>query len=209
MPPDVPELLGRVRELTTAFKAGNQASIRAFRDLATLLFGLTVGADGSVPRLTYGATRDKATLGGMGGPQDPLRLRDGNYLKVVSFLYLANTENGTRLKVRDSSYQYQLDTDGHDWIFRYDYERDASDRHPPAHVHVRGQLSAEVIGKDRPLERVHLPTTRVSFEAVLRLLAEQFEVPTATPSEIWRPVLAEAEQLFAAIANQPLSGPSE
>lgn len=209
MPHELPKLLGRVRELTEGFKAGDNGSASAFKDLASLLLSVTVGKPQSVPRLTFRKDdRRHSVLGGMAGPQDPVQLRNGHYLKIVVALKLADTEHGPRLKVRDSSYQYQLDRKGDDWIFRYDYERTPVAEHPAAHLHIRGGLSADVLGDHQLLERVHFPTQRTSFEAILRLLIEQFGIEAATPPEIWRAVLAEAEAMFAEIAHQPLSGPS-
>lgn len=209
MPHDLPQLLGKVRALAEGFKAGDNDSAGSFRDLASLLFSLTVGAPGCSPRLTYRKDdRRHAVLGGMAGPHDPLRLRNGHFLKIVVALHLTETEHGPRLKVRDSSYQYQLDQLGTDWVFRYDYERTPIGHHPAAHMHVRGSLSAsDALAEGHPLERVHFPTQRASFEAILRLLIEQFRIEAASPAEIWRPVLAAAEGLFAEIAHQPLSGP--
>jgi hypothetical protein len=73
---------------------------------------------------------------------------------------------------------------------------------------VGSELSAAVLATHQLLERVHFPTQRASFEAVLRLLIEQFNIEAAAPPGIWRPVLAEAESLFAEIAHKPLSGPT-
>jgi len=61
---------------------------------------------------------------------------------------------------------------------------------------------------DRPLERVHFPTGRFSIEGIVRLLAEEFDVPTNRDAAIWRPVLAASEREFLEIAHLPLSGPS-
>ncbi len=97
MPADVAQLSGEVRRLTEGFKAGNFESAESFRDLASLLFRLTVGATGSAPRLTRRrGTKDPAILGGMSGPQDPLRLNNGHFLKVVMNLWLQDTEHGRR-----------------------------------------------------------------------------------------------------------------
>ncbi len=207
---DLPYLLGRVRELTEAFKAGDHESADAFRDLVALFFTLTVGTTDH-PRLTYlSGSRDKSALGGMGGLTTPLCLADGRYLKLVINLSLEPAAVVRRLKVFDSSYQYQCDADGKDWVFRYDYQRNAPNRHPPSHLHVRGDLhSSGVLMDGQTLERVHFAMPRVSIEAVLRLLIEQFNVPTAEPAEIWRPVLHLSETLFSEIAHQPQSGPSE
>jgi hypothetical protein len=125
-------------------------------------------------------------------------------------LELKATENGKRLKVSESSYQYQSDADGDHWIVRYEYLRDPKDQHPGAHVHVNASLTGEdCCPPHRPLHRIHFPTGRISLEAVIRLLADQFELQCATPRSVWRPVLAESEHRFQQIAHKPLSGPSD
>lgn len=119
-------------------------------------------------------------------------------------------ERGPLLKVSESSFQYQEDEAGNDWIVRYDYLREPGpDPHPTAHLQIRGQLHADVLSDDKPLDRVHFPTGRVALEGVLRLLAEQFDVPTAEQPEVWRGVLSESERAFQRIAHRPQSGPAE
>ena len=54
-----------------------------------------------------------------------------------------------------------------------------------------------------PLARVHFPTMRVSLEAIIRLLVEDFRVPCEAPADVWRPVLAASEAAFLAIAHRP------
>jgi len=107
------------------------------------------------------------------------------------------------MKVRNSSYQYQHDRDGKKWIFRYDYLRTPPQAEPPAHLQIRGSLVAD----NRPLDDLRFPTGRVTLEAVIRLLAEQFSVLCNQDSAAWRPILAESEGMFLKMAHQPLSGP--
>lgn len=103
---------------------------------------------------------------------------------------------GSRLKVKTSSFQYQLDPEGEKWVFRYDYLREPPEPHPAAHLQIRGGLIEACLPDARALERVHFPTHRVSLEAVIRLLVEEFAVPTSEPRHVWRPVLAESESAF-------------
>lgn len=142
-------------------------------------------------------------LGGWAGPDDPLPLRDGRYLRLTVRLYVAPAAERNRLKVAHSSYQYQLDRDGDHWVFRYDYLRIPPDLNPAAHVQVNGSLTENCLPPARPLSRVHFPTARVSLEAVIRLLADQFGTPCGTEPEVWRPVLSETEQAFLQIAHHP------
>jgi hypothetical protein len=96
---------------------------------------------------------------------------------------------------------------GEQWIVRYEYLRTPKDQHPGAHLHVNATPPEDCCPPHRPLPRIHFPTGRISLEAVIRLLAEQFELRCATDKEIWRPVLAESERSFLEIAHKPLSGP--
>jgi hypothetical protein len=208
-PPDLLALMGEVRDLTRRYMAGTHESFTAFRDLADLLLRLTVLAPRGVVRLAQGRRPDTLVLGGWRGPDDPLPLRDNRYLRLSITLFLAQTPEGHRLKVLDSSYQYQADRDGGQWVFRYDYLRTPPYPHPAAHLQIRGGLAGGVLSAGTSIERFHFPTGRVSLEAVIRLLADQFQVPCSEPPEIWRPVLAESEQAFLAIARRPLSGPAE
>lgn len=122
-------------------------------------------------------------------------------------LYLEQTAHGPRVKVKISSFQYQADRNGDHWIFRYDYLRQPSEPQPSAHLHVRGSLLEPCLSSGSALEDIHFPTQRVSIEAVIRLLIEQFGVHPNKSVEIWRPVLAESEAAFLEIAHQSLSGP--
>jgi hypothetical protein len=192
--------------------AGGPEAFAPFRELAALLLGLTVLHHDGMVRLSYGPTgRDRAVLGGAAGPTDPLPLNDGRFLRLSVSLYLdPDDERGRLLKVSTSSYQYQADEAGKGWIVRYDYLREPGpDPHPQAHLQIRGALTeGAALPRDRILERIHFPTGRVSIESVIRLLADQFDVPCNEPPETWRPALAEAERTFLEIAHRPLSGPS-
>lgn len=190
--------------------AGRPDSLAAFRDLANLLLRLTAMRESTAMRLSYvNGRRDRGVLGGMGGPTDPVPLNDGRYLRVSASMALIDTDEGVRLKMLTAGYQYQADPEGKAWIFRYDYLREPGpDRHPQAHLHVRGDL-ADGAPLGRELHKMHFPTGRISIEAVARLLVEQFGVESNAPPEIWRPVLTESERTFQAIAHRPLSGPAD
>lgn len=147
-------------------------------------------------------------LGGQSGPTSPLKLRDGNWLRVALSLELSKSTEAPkgRLKVVKSSFQYQADQDGDEEMWRYDYLRQpGGDPHPQAHLNIHGTLNHHPLG--RSLEKIHFPTNRISIEAVIRLLIEQFGVPTKHEASVWRPVLTCSEQAFAEIAHRPLSGP--
>jgi hypothetical protein len=209
-PGDLDSALGKVRELSAAYQSGRPESFAAFRDLAQMLLGCTVLADGQHVRLTgRRSSGGDLALGGTGGPTDPVKLRDGRWLRVSVSLYRdTDDERGPLLKVRQSSFQYQTDRPGDDWAFRYDYLRQRQqDPHPTAHLQIRGTLTEQVLGSGQTLERVHFPTGRISIEAVIRLLVEQFHVPTKADAAWWRPVLTVSEKIFHDIAHRPESGP--
>lgn len=212
-PPDPQPHIARARDLTRRYKRGDKQSPEAFRDLATFLLGLTVAkrehpglwlARGAGP-----AAATKATLQASTEPGAPVPLNDGRFLRLHFLLERMHTPDGWRLKVQESSFQYQADQDGERWIVRYDYLREPGpDPHPQAHLQVRGALTEHATPVRRGLlEHVHFPTGRVPLEAVIRLLADQFGVTCNTESALWRPVLAESERTFQEIAHHPLSGP--
>jgi hypothetical protein len=151
--------------------------------------------------------RDRALISGREG-DGVIPLRNSGFLKVVIQLYL-DAAADPHLKVETSLLQYQADRDGDRWICRYEYLRSPANPHPGMHLHVRGDLhEADALPSGTPLERIHFPTDRVSCEAVIRLLVEQFEITTNEVPEIWRPVLAETEARFAEMAHRAPSGPS-
>jgi len=151
--------------------------------------------------------RDRAVLEGRTG-EALLPLNDGRFLRFSMSLFLEGREDNTRLKVEKSVYQYQLDPDGEHWIVRYDYLRYPEEPHPGAHVQIRGSLTETAVTPVRgTLERIHFPTGRVSIEAVIRMLVEQFGVPTNEDAGVWRPILSCSEEEFLKIARQGISGP--
>ncbi len=209
--PELDALLGRIRHLTQRYLGGGPEAFEPFRELLDLLLRVTVLHHQGTVRLTrrHGEAA-RGVLSGWRGPGDPLPLRDGRYLRLDMELYVAPPEEQNRLKVYEASYQYQVDLDGDRWIFRYDYRRSPPDPYPAAHFQVRGTpVEADCLPADVPLERIHFPTDRVSLEAVIRLLADQFKVPCAESGNIWRQVLQESEAVFAEIAHRPRPGPDD
>ncbi len=146
--------------------------------------------------------------GGWSPNESTVSLRDGRFLRVFIVLFREPHNRGHRMKVEQAMYQYQVDPEGERWVFRYDYHREPRDQHPATHLQVRGTLTESVETYRGVLERTHFPTGRVSIEAVIRLLIEQFGVPPASAPEIWQRVLAESERTFESIAHRPLSGPA-
>lgn len=206
----LPPLRSELDELIRETKAGGSGSLRSFQALVSTMLQLTVIADGHAPRLWYlPDSREAATLGGVRAFNDPLPLRNGAYLRLTMNLRLAERQERW-LKVGKSSYQYQLRPEDESWVFRYDFLRHReSGRHPQGHLQVHGQFT-EPEAAPRPMGRLHFPVIRPSIEGVIRVLAEDFEVPTREPAEVWRPLLALTEDtLFGDVADKPVSGPRE
>lgn len=206
--PELPSLLGRVRDLSAAFLSGEPRGFGAFRELTDLLLRRTVLHPSGGVRETEGPRSDTRVVGGWRGPLDPLPLTNGRYLRLSLTLFREETEYGHRIKVADSAYQYQADREGTDWMFRYDFLRDPPAPHPSSHLQLNAPIANGWLPAGMPLSRVHFPTDRISFEAVIRLLIDQFGVPPNEPPGVWRPLLAESEALFLGIRHRTLSGPS-
>lgn len=198
MPPlDLDKLLGRARDLTRQYLEGGAASFAASRELIQFLLDQTVMAENGAVRAEFGPRkkRDRAVISGRLA-DGVVPLLDGRYLKIVIEVYL-DPKDGDRLKVAKSLLQYQADEDGDRWIVRYEYLREPADPHPAMHLHVRGTLTeAGVLPEGTLLERIHFPTDRVSVEAVIRLLIDQFGMETRTPADVWRAVFTETETPF-------------
>lgn len=184
--------------------AGGAEAVAPFRELVTLLLRLTVVRESFYLAITSGPAKTRRALG---HPDYPCPLNNGHSLRLSVSLYV--DEQSGRLKVEESSYQYQLDERGTHWIFRYDYLREPGPYpHPTAHLQIRGHLQEQPrLTNDFSLSHIHFPTDRVSLEAVIRLLAVEFDVPTNQPPKVWRPVLTESEKAFREIAHRPRSGP--
>ena len=147
-------------------------------------------------------------VGGREQTLAPLPLSDGRFLHLQVSLARISTEAGPRWKVRQARYQYQLDREATSkrWLFRYDYlrEPDAAAGPPSAHLNLHALPAVPGFElKDGTLRRVHFPTRRMSIEAVIRLLIDEFAVPCASDGRARRAMLAESERAFLEIAHGP------
>jgi hypothetical protein len=109
------------------------------------------------------------------------------------------------LRVGMSLFQYQLDPEGQDWIFRYEYgrQRVAGEIKPACHLHVRGDLrTGNVLRNKDLLEHVHFPCGRPTVESTIRLLIDDFGVPSDAPDHVWRPILRQSEEGFMGVAHK-------
>ena len=74
------------------------------------------------------------------------------------------------------------------------------------HFHIRGDLTEKCLRAGESLERIHFPATRVSLEAVIRLLADQFHVRSLLQRGELRKLLTQTEREFLNIAHRAVSG---
>jgi hypothetical protein len=205
---ELTRLLGHVRDLNRRCSDGGEAAFQPFADLASLLLRLTLLREGENVVLKRGPNRSHAALQNLKGSNIPLRLRDGRFLKCDASLYV-DYDSGY-LKVAKSRYQYQVDEEGKQWVFRYDYLRQPGESyaHPPAHLQVNGSLAAEPPVIDQPLKKIHFASGRVSLEGVIRTIAVQFRAGANVDSALWQPVFAESEMRFIDVAHVPPTGPA-
>lgn len=205
--------LGEVRALASRYKSGTQDSFEATKELLSWLLRITVMNDRE--QLLYTSlpsSNQRANTRTIGVRDRPLRLNDGRFLRLMLNLSLASTEPSDtqpKLRVYSASYQYQMDSEGERWVFRYDYVRVPKDQHPASHLQIRANLTEDrCLPAGKILDRIHFPTGRTTIEGVIRLLAEQFHVRCNSPPDFWRPLLTESEREFERIAHRPLSGPA-
>jgi hypothetical protein len=202
-------LLGEVRELSKAFRQGGD--IHAFRSLAVLLLGRTILAKSQPGLGLFQTSKKTALLGGANAFLRPLPLLNKRYLAFqISLSKMPHKEGGEAWKVLQARYQYQADDEegmNDTWLFRYDYLREpgADIHHPSAHLNLNANpaIAGLVPPPPQHLSDIHFPTRRVSMEAVIRLLIEDFDVPSLAPREEWEPMLAESERMFFEIAHVP------
>ena len=201
-----------IRRFNAACRDGGPGALRAFADLTSRLFCLTVGdpRKGAV-HIEYGERRGHGTVaGGFGKGEEAIVLTNGYLLVLTVALYIDETKPDNFLRASLSKYQYQTDRPGNkSWIFRYEYKRDPGDsRHPAAHLHVDGDPRCGDMKCGRELRSIHFYTGRPTVESTIRLLIEQFEVRPNSPREVWQPALGESEQSFLNVAHRPALGPT-
>ena len=149
----------------------------------------------------------------LSGGHDPVgepvvRLTNGRFLRLVVSLFLVPGGADPFLRTSLSLYQYQFDEAGDDWVFRYEYKRepDPGDSRPIGHLHVRGHLSTDgALARKQTLDRVHFPCGRPTIESVIRLLIDDFGVPSDAPEDTWRPLLAQTEREFLKVAHRAVT----
>lgn len=179
----------------------------AFGELTDRLLRTTVLANNQPPlRVRKAASGSGASA--LGQPGESLLLRNGWYLRVLlTFIVEKSVSAGGAMKLKTLSQNIQYIRDAHNedsWVFRYEYFRLAPNRYAPGHLHIRGSAHEPCLPTKGKLEDVHFPTGRVTLEAIIRMLVDDFGVPSKEDDTIWRPLLHETEQAFIAVARQPV-----
>lgn len=210
--PDFSSTVASVRRASQGCRAGGRDSFLQFEAFVNHLFCLTVGHKTASIRLSSAKTGKKqhrVLSGGHDPSGEPVvRLTNDRYLRLVVSLFLDPGGADPFLRTSMSLLQYQFDEAGDDWVFRYEYKRepDPEDSRPVGHLHVRGQLSTDgVLARKQTLDRVHFPCGRPTIESVIRLLIDDFGVPSDAPDPIWRPLLAETEREFLKVAHKAVA----
>jgi len=208
--PDYSATVAKIREASRVCRAGGPDAFDGFRDLVSLLLCLTIGHKRAAIHLARakgprGVQARMLTGGHAPAGPDVVRLSNERYLRLVVSLYLGEGAGRDFPRTSMSLLQYQLDEAGDDWVFRYEYKRepDPAQPKPVGHLHVRGKLaSTGQLAKKQQLKHVHFPCGRPTIEGVIRLLADDFHVPTNAPDDMWRPALAASERDFLAVAHK-------
>jgi hypothetical protein len=190
--------------------SGTPEAFRAVRELFDYLLRITIMDPVGHFRLSR-VENGRENAFALGVRSQPILLLNGHFLRLLQSLQLDPVEDGpSKLRTYAAVYQYQIDREGEQWVFRYDYLREAEDPHPSSHLQLRANLleHEHCLPEDRPFHKVHMPTGRITLEAVVRCLVEQFSIPTNEAPEIWRPILTESEMAFERIAHRHASGPA-
>jgi hypothetical protein len=125
----------------------------------------------------------------------PMQMKNGRYLFLYQLLGLRHPER--YLTTIEYRYVYQETPDPDSWIFRYEYQREPLEDYPypKAHLHLNADPTSYPGTKAFP--KLHIPTGRVTVEAVLRHLLDEHGVPCISPH--WQSVLSEGEKAYAGI----------
>lgn len=112
------------------------------------------------------------------------------------FVRLVN--DGVTTEHTSIAYRCSADVDGDDWIFRYEYERAMAEsggyQYPIAHLHVNAQ--PQHYRGAKPFPDLHLPTGRLSLEAIIRHLIVEHDVPTVEDRDRALAFLRDQEKEF-------------
>lgn len=105
-----------------------------------------------------------------------------------------------RYKVQTLSYVYGFTTriDGKEvelLTFQWKRDYDPTSDYPPGHLHIGvGLLSKDSPVRHRDFHKAHIPTERLSFEAVVRFAITELGVRSETTN--WQAILAASDKAF-------------
>lgn len=171
--------VSNMRRLADLVYAGGREAPFRFADLVSRLFLSTIAYDRGGAFFVVPSNKEKHVyvITGWNSELEPIRLNNGGYLRISMVLSL-NDKSDPFLRVRKQMISYEADQDRQaDWIFRYDYVRNAEVHYPPSHLQLHGKLHAkDVLPVGKKLERIHFPTERISIESIIRLLINDFNV---------------------------------
>src|SRR5437870_10215736 len=90
--PDLSSLLGQVRSLTEGYKATGPATFHYYVELVNVLLRATVMRASGAVKLHQGPYPDRASLGGLASPSDPVPLNGRGFLRITTSLFLGYSD---------------------------------------------------------------------------------------------------------------------
>lgn len=191
------------KPLTTQSDADRTA--RQFAGLVARVVNTTVSHD-RVQVLPFAHsgdwTRWNWVVAALDGPSPrPIELTDGSWLLLEQRLGLREKSGDLWLTTLSYRYRWQADSDDGSWLIRWEYKREGAGAYPAAHLHVNA--SPERYAHEKHFGKLHLPTSRVPLEGVVRFLITEIGVEPI--SENWHETLTEAERVFNDIQRRAAS----
>jgi hypothetical protein len=140
-------------------------------------------------------TREPISLRQLGGGPSGLFL---DLVHVFSVVEIDRPRIPRQWRTTTLMYEYRLlDRDQRELLV-YHWQPGSATRGPDyPHLHVSASLTARVDARSSQeigLDKLHLPTDRVSFEAVVRMLIDEFGI--APRRNDWRDTLERTETIF-------------
>lgn len=179
----------------------NQQAIRTAREFAELV-GRIINATISACPIKF-VEVERHELGFVAHCRDripaPMLLQNGQYLFAYQLLGLRRDDR--YLTTLEYEYTYQRTEDPDSWIFRYEYQREPGENYPYPLAHLHINANPKDYPGNKPFPRLHIPTGRVTVEAVARHLLEEHAVPCISPNH-WQDVLRETEAAFNEIQRR-------
>lgn len=151
--------------------------------------------DPSTPHgITFGRSGDPAPLRGSAGPSG-LLLGVRHQYQIVP---MVSPERPGSWRVSTTGYEYKLLDSLERELVVFHWQPGPTFRGPDyPHLHLSASLVARVSAiatRELPLDRVHIPTGRITIDAVVRMLVVEFGVAPLVPD--WERRLARTEAAF-------------